>query len=170
MVVIRVRSDECLRISRFVHDDMVPISPGSFRKLVLDGSARLRSSAKARYSNTTSRDLRIRRAPIDYLPGEPGRAAALPSRLAAMAKPETRVEGLLADICIRYGFCLPPDEIDALVAAPPPDVDSFVDAVLVAEGRDPALCDKETREYLSEAVRAWLFDEGQGKGTKSGLP
>jgi hypothetical protein len=87
-----------------------------------------------------------------------------------MAKPETRVEGLLWDICVRYGFCLPPDEQAALIAAPPLDVDSFVDAVLVAEGRDPMLCDKHTRTYLNDAVRDWLFDEGQGKGTNSGLP
>jgi len=86
-----------------------------------------------------------------------------------MAKPETRVEGLLWDICARYGFCLPPEESEALISAPPPDVASFVDAILVAEGIDPMFCDKHTRAYLGEAVRDWLFDEGQGRGTKSGL-
>ena len=87
-----------------------------------------------------------------------------------MAKPITRVEALLWDLCTKYGFCLSRDDRSALVAAPPGDVDSFVDAVLVAEGLDPMLCDNHTRRYLSEEVRDWLFDEGRGKGSKSGLP
>jgi hypothetical protein len=87
-----------------------------------------------------------------------------------MPKPETRVEALLWDICVRYGFCLRPDDMEALIAAPPPDVNSFVDAILVAEGMDPLLCEKDIRNFLSEAVRDWVFDEGLGKGTKSGLP
>jgi hypothetical protein len=87
-----------------------------------------------------------------------------------VTRPETRVEALLRDICTRGGFCLRPDEVQALVAAPPPDVNSFVDAILVAEGIDPLFCGTGTRDFLSDAVRDWLFDEGRGKGTESGLP
>ena len=87
-----------------------------------------------------------------------------------MAKQITRVEALLWDLCTKYGFCLSPDDRAALVAAPPGDVDSFVDAVLVAEGLDAMLCDNHTRGYLGEKVRDWLFDERRGKGSKSGLP
>jgi hypothetical protein len=42
--------------------------------------------------------------------------------------------------------------------------------VLRAEGRDPILVDKEERHELREVVREWLFDDGQGRGSKSGLP
>jgi hypothetical protein len=85
-------------------------------------------------------------------------------------QPATRVEALLDDLCRGYGYCLPPEEAAALVADPPQDVDTFIDAVLVAEGLSPSLCDKHTRLDLSELVRDWLFDGGRGKGSRSGLP
>jgi len=70
-----------------------------------------------------------------------------------------------------HGYCLPPDEQPTIINDPPQDVDAFVDAVLLADGhQNPSLCDKQTRLYLSELVREWLFDEGRGKGSKSGLP
>ena len=86
-------------------------------------------------------------------------------------KPVTRVDALLGELCVKYGYCLPPDDQAALIAEPPQDVDAFVDAVLLAEGHDnPSLCNDETRRALGELVRDWLFDEGRGKGSKSGLP
>ena len=85
-------------------------------------------------------------------------------------KPTPRVEALLDELCRGYGYCLPPEEAAALVAEPPLEPDALVDAVLVAEGLSPALCDKPTRLSLSELVRDWLFDEGRGKGSRSGLP
>jgi hypothetical protein len=86
------------------------------------------------------------------------------------SKPATRLEALLDELCAGYGYCLPPDREAELLAEPPQDVDAFVDAVLRAEGQDPNLCDARTRLDLSEVVREWLFDEGRGKGTRSGLP
>ena len=80
------------------------------------------------------------------------------------------MEALLNELCAKYGHCLPPDEQAALIAEPPESLDAFVDAVLLAEGDDPAFYDKRVRLDLSEVVRDWLFDEGQGKGSKSGLP
>jgi len=65
---------------------------------------------------------------------------------------------------------LPPDEYDALVREPPRDFDGFVDAVLVAEGLDPMLCDKQVKRWVTDSVRDWIFDEGRGKGSASGLP
>jgi hypothetical protein len=62
------------------------------------------------------------------------------------------------------------DDYEALVADPPSELDSFVDAILVAEGIDPILGDKEVRRWVTEAVREWIFDDGHGKGTASGLP
>jgi hypothetical protein len=85
-------------------------------------------------------------------------------------KPTSRVEALLYDLCVTYGYCLPRTEEEALLANPPPDVDSFVDAVLIADGEDPNLTDKYLRRDLAEVVRDWLFDNGRGKGSRSGLP
>jgi hypothetical protein len=45
-----------------------------------------------------------------------------------------------------------------------------VDAVVAAEGRDPIMLDKRERLDMSDLVRDWLFDDGQGRGTRSGLP
>ena len=53
---------------------------------------------------------------------------------------------------------------------PPTDPDAFVDAILIADGEDPILADKQLRRWVSEAVRDWIFDAGHGKGTASGLP
>jgi hypothetical protein len=53
---------------------------------------------------------------------------------------------------------------------PPQDVYALVDAVLEAEGLDPSVSDRRRRLELCELVEEWLFDEGLGKGTKSGLP
>jgi hypothetical protein len=85
-------------------------------------------------------------------------------------KPVCRVEALLDDLCVRHGYCLSPDQQAALIEALPEDVDAFVDAVLRAEGMDPASADKQSRLSLSELVRDWFIDEGQGTGTRSGLP
>ena len=69
-----------------------------------------------------------------------------------------------------YGFCLPPDARHELIDNPPDDLDAFVDAIIVAEGFDPALCDPRFRLWISESVGDWVFDNGSGRGTKSGLP
>jgi hypothetical protein len=37
-------------------------------------------------------------------------------------------------LCIKYGFCLPPTEIEKLAASPPTDIDKFTEAALAAEG------------------------------------
>jgi len=86
------------------------------------------------------------------------------------SKPTTRLEAALNELCVRYGYCLGTEEAVAIRAEPPVAPDAFVDAVLVAEGLNPSLCDKRTRSELGEVVRDWLFDDGQGKGSKSGLP
>jgi hypothetical protein len=67
-------------------------------------------------------------------------------------------------------MCLPPDDYDRLIREPPSEPDAFVAAILIADGYDPILADKQVRRWVSEAVRDWIFDDGHGKGTKSGLP
>jgi hypothetical protein len=58
------------------------------------------------------------------------------------------------------GICLKPDDYDRLIREPPGELGAFVDAILAAEGYDDPIL----------AVRDWVFDDGHGKGTKSGLP
>src|SRR3954451_8300085 len=85
-------------------------------------------------------------------------------------KNATRVDALLSDLCVSQGICLAPDDHDALIADPPGDPDAFVDAILIADGQDPTLWAKEIRRWVNDAVHDWIFDEGRGRGTASGLP
>jgi len=86
------------------------------------------------------------------------------------SKPVTRVEALLEELCLRYGYCLPREKRDAILAELPVDAQAFVEAVLVAEGRDPSLVDEPHRKALAEVVEQWLSDSPTGKGSRSGLP
>lgn len=65
------------------------------------------------------------------------------------------VEALLGDLCMRLGFCLPPDEYQRLAALPPTDINGFTDAVFVAEGLNSSTADrmlyKQVRETVSQA-------------------
>ena len=86
-----------------------------------------------------------------------------------MSKPATCAEAALGELCVKYGYCLPEEQAETLLADVPEDADAFVDAVLIAEGHDPTLVDPRERHELRDVVRDWLFD-GQGRGAKSGLP
>ena len=68
------------------------------------------------------------------------------------------VRGLLSQLCITLGFCLPPLAIERLATSPPDDSDEFTEAVLVADGyaagygvahSDPLF--KQSRELVVEA-------------------
>jgi hypothetical protein len=64
------------------------------------------------------------------------------------------VQGLLSELCVRLGFCLPPLEIERLAASPPDDSDEFTEAVLIIEGygvpsQDPIL--DQVRDLVAEA-------------------
>jgi hypothetical protein len=76
------------------------------------------------------------------------RVERTPSRAVTvrrMSRPGSRAEALLWELCVTYGYCIPIEEADAILAERPPDADAFLDAVLTAEGIDPALADKRTR-------------------------
>jgi len=49
-----------------------------------------------------------------------------------------QVEALLYELCVELGFCLPPGEQARLRESPPTNVNAFTDAVIRAEGIDPA--------------------------------
>ena len=51
--------------------------------------------------------------------------------------PTAPLAALLFDLCVKYGFCLPPADSERLMNDPPPDADAFTDAVFIAEGMDP---------------------------------
>jgi hypothetical protein len=82
---------------------------------------------------------------------------------------------VLYELCVRHGYCLPPDREGKILAEPPESPDAFLDAVLAGElDRDEMNpnydVDKRTRKVLLAFITDWLFDDGRGRGTKSGLP
>lgn len=50
---------------------------------------------------------------------------------------KAQVKALLYELCAHLGFCLPSAAQHRLDLGPPVEVDSFADAVFVAEGMDP---------------------------------
>ena len=69
----------------------------------------------------------------------------------------SQVDGLLSKLCVRLGFCLSPAESERLKEAPPNSVDTFVDAVFIAEGLEPMSADRQlyraVRSLVSEAFQ-----------------
>lgn len=47
---------------------------------------------------------------------------------------EAETEALLAELCIKLGFCLPPEARHLLVTTTPANVLDFTDAVFIADG------------------------------------
>ncbi|MFC5753012.1 hypothetical protein [Actinomadura rugatobispora] len=67
------------------------------------------------------------------------------------------IGALLYDLCVRLGFCLPPDEQAALRTSPPTDVDAFTEAVYRAEGLEGSPKDDlwmEVRETVRQTYEA----------------
>lgn len=62
------------------------------------------------------------------------------------------VESLLSKLCIDLGFCLPPEDEEHLRENPPSDVDTFTDAVFLAEGLDPQHADRHLYRRVREVV------------------
>jgi hypothetical protein len=82
----------------------------------------------------------------------------------------SRAEAALNELCVRHGYCLGPEDREAILRERFADADSFVDAVVIAEGRSPLVMDaKLERAPLVEVVRDWLYDE-HGRGATSGKP
>jgi hypothetical protein len=73
--------------------------------------------------------------------------------IKALLEP-AEVRGLLSRLCIEYGFCMPPIEIEKLAVSPPMDIDEFTRAALAAEGygftKSDPLCNK-ARELVAQA-------------------
>ena len=73
------------------------------------------------------------------------------------------VRAVLDRLCINYGPCLPPAEIERLTVSPPTDTDEFAEAALAAEGygftKGDPLC-SQAREVVAQA-----FIEHQAKNS-----
>jgi hypothetical protein len=54
---------------------------------------------------------------------------------------EKSISALLDRLCVEFGFCLPPDDVQRLVAEPPVDPQQFLDEVIRREGLDPVFYD-----------------------------
>ena len=72
---------------------------------------------------------------------------------------KTRIESLMEDLCIQYGFCLPPAEYTRLVSSPPASIDAFTDAVFVAEGLDLQFADTRLRKQVRDRIAAYFETE-----------
>jgi hypothetical protein len=64
---------------------------------------------------------------------------------------------LLHDLGVTYGFCLPIAEIDRLKSNPRTEVDSFTDAVFLAEGMNP-WSNLHLRRQVKSRIAAAFWD------------
>jgi hypothetical protein len=86
-------------------------------------------------------------------------------------KSQSRAELALGDMCRELGYCLPPDEQDAILMNPPQDAEAFVDAVLIAEGRNPDLILRQDRRPLLDIVNRWaVYDADPVKPSVANRP
>jgi hypothetical protein len=84
------------------------------------------------------------------------------------SKRTSRAEGALGELCTKLGYCLPPDDQEAILSNPPTDADAFVNAVLIAEGRDPNLMTKQELRLMLDIVDKWaVYDSRSEDGSIS---
>jgi hypothetical protein len=81
-------------------------------------------------------------------------------------RPKSLREALLHELCVGLGYC---NDLKADALAGDFSADEIVRMVLVAEGMDPVMTDKELVAPVARMVDDWLFSPG-GRGAKSGLP
>jgi hypothetical protein len=74
------------------------------------------------------------------------------------------IDALLVELCVDFGFCLPPDDEQRLRDSPPDDVDGFTDAVMNADRMDPSL-HEHLRRQVREVVAKWFVP-----GDLTGVP
>jgi hypothetical protein len=67
---------------------------------------------------------------------------------------EATIKALLDDLCVQLGYCLPPDDQQRIISDPPESADAFTDAVVAAEGFDPALMAAEQRQEVRRMAAA----------------
>lgn len=73
---------------------------------------------------------------------------------------EPEADKLLYHLCVRLGFCLPPENQRRLKEDPPPDALGFTDAVFLAEGLDPETADRHLYRQVRDMVAAAYWRSG----------
>ena len=97
--------------------------------------------------------------------GHPGKPVVPYSLLVSMRRPgrhqrvQSRAELALGELCTRLGYCLPSDITEVILASRPPDAESFVNAVLVAEGREPLSVAEAERDPMLSILAKWAVYE-----------
>jgi hypothetical protein len=77
----------------------------------------------------------------------------------------SRAELALGELCSRLGYCIPPDDQEAILDNPPPNAEAFIDAVLVAEGRPLEYVLKDERRPMLDIVTQWgVYDSSERHG------
>jgi hypothetical protein len=67
------------------------------------------------------------------------------------------VSGLLSQLCVTLGFCLPPLVIERLATSPPEDSDEFTEAVFVTEGYGAVHSDPLFNQVRALVVEAFML-------------
>jgi hypothetical protein len=98
-------------------------------------------------------------------PEGPYHEAASRRHPAKKPRRESRAELALSELCSKLGYCIPPDEQEAILANPPADEEAFVDAVLIAEGRDLNVVLRQERRPMLDIVTKWgVYDRANRAG------
>ena len=79
---------------------------------------------------------------------------ALDIKMKEITLTSGEIETLLGDLCVRLGFCLPPQEQDRLIDAPPSSARVFTDAVFMAEGMNPETADRQLYKQVLLTVES----------------
>jgi len=61
-------------------------------------------------------------------------------------------ERLLNDLCVKYGFCLPPEGYDKILDEPPTELSEFVDLVFSLEGLNPETADLHLKRQIRDLI------------------
>ena len=76
----------------------------------------------------------------------------------------SEVHWLLDALCVKLGFCLPPDVVESLKGQPPASAEEFTDAVFSAEGLDPTTADRKLYRQV-KAMVAKAFQESEERAS-----
>ncbi|MBT8399767.1 MAG: hypothetical protein KJO98_04765 [Rhodothermia bacterium] len=66
-------------------------------------------------------------------------------------RPKSR-ERLLYDLCVKYGFCLPPEGYDRIMDEPPTDLSEFVELIFLLEGLDPETANIRLKRKVRDLI------------------